>query len=67
MLELARRERAIQGDRPRPQIRNREIILVDDGLATGSTMYAANINTRKASLWQCRLQPAKRATNSETQ
>ena len=41
MRELARRERAIRGDRPRPQIRNREIILVDDGLATGSTMYAA--------------------------
>jgi putative phosphoribosyl transferase len=41
MRELARRERAIRGDRPLPQIRNREIILVDDGLATGSTMYAA--------------------------
>lgn len=41
MRELARRERAIRGDRPNPQIRDREIILVDDGLATGSTMYAA--------------------------
>lgn len=41
MRELARRERAIRGDRPNPQIRNREIILVDDGLATGSTVYAA--------------------------
>jgi len=41
MRELARRERAIRGERPTPQIRNREIILVDDGLATGSTMYAA--------------------------
>ena len=41
MRELARRERAIRGDRPSLQIRNREVILVDDGLATGSTMCAA--------------------------
>lgn len=41
MRELVRRERAIRGNRPSTQIRNREIILVDDGLATGSTMYAA--------------------------
>jgi putative phosphoribosyl transferase len=41
MRELVRHERAIRGNRPSTQIRNREIILVDDGLATGSTMYAA--------------------------
>jgi predicted phosphoribosyltransferase len=39
--ELARRERAFRGDRPSPQIRGWNIILVDDGLATGSTMHAA--------------------------
>jgi putative phosphoribosyl transferase len=39
--ELARRERAFRGDRPSPQVRGRDIILVDDGLATGSTMHAA--------------------------
>src|SRR6266436_7693213 len=39
--ELARRERAFRGDRPSPQIRGRNIILADDGLATGSTMRAA--------------------------
>jgi putative phosphoribosyl transferase len=39
--ELARRERAFRGDRPSPQVRERDIILVDDGLATGSTMRAA--------------------------
>jgi putative phosphoribosyl transferase len=39
--ELARGERAFRGDRPRPQVCGRDIILVDDGLATGSTMRAA--------------------------
>jgi putative phosphoribosyl transferase len=39
--ELARCERAFRRDRPSPQVRGRNIILVDDGLATGSTMYAA--------------------------
>jgi putative phosphoribosyl transferase len=39
--ELARRERAFRGDRPSPDIRERTIILVDDGLATGCTMRAA--------------------------
>jgi putative phosphoribosyl transferase len=39
--ELARRERAFRGDRPNPDVRDRTIILVDDGLATGSTMRAA--------------------------
>jgi putative phosphoribosyl transferase len=39
--ELARRERAYRDDRPPPEIRGRTVILVDDGLATGSTMRAA--------------------------
>jgi predicted phosphoribosyltransferase len=39
--ELARREREYRGDRPPPSIRGRTVILVDDGLATGSTMRAA--------------------------
>lgn len=39
--ELARRERLYRGDRPVPQVEGRCIILVDDGLATGSTMRAA--------------------------
>jgi len=39
--ELARRERLYRGERPPPQIRGKTVILVDDGLATGSTMRSA--------------------------
>ncbi|GAB4447002.1 MAG: phosphoribosyltransferase [Chloroflexi bacterium OHK40] len=39
--ELARRERLYRGDRPRPEVHGRTVILVDDGLATGATMSAA--------------------------
>ena len=39
--ELERRERAYRGDRPAPDVRAKTVILVDDGLATGSTMRAA--------------------------
>ncbi len=39
--ELERRERAYRDDRPLPETRGRTIILIDDGLATGSTMRAA--------------------------
>ncbi len=39
--ELARRERAYRGSRPEPVVRGKTIILVDDGLATGSTMQVA--------------------------
>jgi putative phosphoribosyl transferase len=39
--ELQRREIAYRADRPPPQVRNRTVILVDDGIATGATMRAA--------------------------
>src|SRR5262249_5425363 len=39
--ELERRERLYRGDRPPPDVRGKTVILVDDGLATGSTMRAA--------------------------
>src|SRR3712207_4625938 len=39
--ELERRERAYRDGRPAPEVRGRTVILVDDGLATGSTMRAA--------------------------
>ena len=39
--ELERRERQYRGERPFPDVRGKVVILVDDGLATGSTMRAA--------------------------
>lgn len=38
--ELARRERKYRGERPFPDLSGKTVILVDDGLATGSTMRA---------------------------
>jgi predicted phosphoribosyltransferase len=40
-IELERREREYRQGRPQPDLRGRTVILVDDGLATGSTMRAA--------------------------
>lgn len=39
--ELARREKSFRGNQPPAELRGRVVILVDDGLATGSTMRAA--------------------------
>lgn len=45
--ELARRERLFRGGRPPPRIEGQTVILVDDGLATGSTMRAAVMALRE--------------------
>jgi putative phosphoribosyl transferase len=39
--ELERREKAYRGSRPPLDVRGKAVIIVDDGLATGSTMRAA--------------------------
>lgn len=39
--ELQRREKAYRDDLPPPEVEGKTIILVDDGIATGSTMLAA--------------------------
>src|SRR5712664_114112 len=44
--ELERRARAYRGDRPPPDVKDRIVILIDDGLATGSTMRAAAASLR---------------------
>ena len=41
LKELERRDAAYRGARPLPEVANKVVIVVDDGLATGSTMRAA--------------------------
>ncbi len=50
--ELERRERAYRDDAPPPDLAGKVVIVVDDGLATGSSMRAAILALR-------RLQPAR--------
>jgi predicted phosphoribosyltransferase len=45
-VELARRERVYRGAAPAPTLRDRTVVLVDDGLATGATMAAAVASAR---------------------
>jgi putative phosphoribosyl transferase len=47
LKEVERRERAYRGDRPPVEVRDRTVILVDDGIATGATMLAALQAVRK--------------------
>jgi putative phosphoribosyl transferase len=47
--ELRRRERAYRDAQPSPDVRGKTVILVDDGLATGSTMRAAAKALRRLS------------------
>jgi predicted phosphoribosyltransferase len=46
-LEIERRLKLYRGDAPYPSLRNREVIIVDDGIATGSTMRAALTSVRR--------------------
>jgi putative phosphoribosyl transferase len=41
LAELERREKQYRGNRPAPEIRDRTVILIDDGLATGASMRIA--------------------------
>ncbi len=45
-IELERREQLFRGSRPHPNLARKTVILVDDGLATGSTMRAAVVAIR---------------------
>jgi predicted phosphoribosyltransferase len=46
-VELRRQELAYIGERPPLRLEGRTVILVDDGLATGATMYAAVLAVRR--------------------
>jgi putative phosphoribosyl transferase len=41
LRELQRRDQVYRGDRPSPNLKDRTVILVDDGIATGASMRAA--------------------------
>jgi predicted phosphoribosyltransferase len=45
--ELARRERGYRGDLPPHEVKGKTVILVDDGIATGSTILAAVAGLRQ--------------------
>lgn len=45
--ELERREQAYRGNRPKPNLLHRTVLLVDDGLATGASMRAAVVALRE--------------------
>jgi putative phosphoribosyl transferase len=45
--ELERREKLYRGDRPLPNLENRTVFLVDDGIATGASMRAAILALRQ--------------------
>ncbi|MCV2490436.1 phosphoribosyltransferase family protein [Geodermatophilus sp. YIM 151500] len=47
LVELRRREEAYRGGRPPLDVAGRAVVLVDDGLATGSTMRAAVAAVRR--------------------
>ena len=47
LVEVRRRESAYRGDRPFPDLKGKNVVLTDDGLATGITMIAAIKMARK--------------------
>lgn len=49
LLELRRREALYRGSRSPLELRGREVIVVDDGMATGASMQAAIASLRSAS------------------
>jgi putative phosphoribosyl transferase len=48
LVELRRRELTYRGDRPPLDLESRQVILVDDGVATGASMRAAIVAVRSA-------------------
>jgi len=45
--EVKRRDKAYRGERPLPELKGKNVVLTDDGLATGITMIAAIKMARK--------------------
>ena len=69
--ELTRREAIYRGGRPPLDVEGKTVILIDDGLATGSTMRAAvaalrRTRVRRESSSPCRSAPRRPAPSFET-
>jgi putative phosphoribosyl transferase len=47
LAEIVRRRRMYRGDAPPPDIAGREVVLVDDGVATGGTVRAALLGLQR--------------------
>jgi putative phosphoribosyl transferase len=47
LKELERRQIAYRGHKPFPSLKNKTVILVDDGIATGASMHAAIVALQK--------------------
>ncbi|MEY2906633.1 MAG: hypothetical protein RLZZ408_1104 [Verrucomicrobiota bacterium] len=47
LMEMERREKSYRGDRPPLDVRDKTVILVDDGIATGATIRAAIASLRQ--------------------
>jgi predicted phosphoribosyltransferase len=45
--ELRRREQEYRDNRPEPELTGKTVILIDDGLATGASMYAAVVAVKQ--------------------
>lgn len=45
--EIQRRLKKYRGEKPLPSLKNKTVILVDDGIATGSTMIATILSIKK--------------------
>jgi putative phosphoribosyl transferase len=67
LAELERREKVYRGDRPPLELAGRDVILVDDGIATGSSMRAAieAIRIDQASSLTVAVPVAPRSTKGE--
>lgn len=46
-IEVAERVRRYRGDSPRPTLKGKTVVIVDDGIATGSSVGAAVISVKK--------------------
>jgi len=53
LVELKRRKKLYRGDRPQLQLADKIVLLVDDGLATGSTMKVAVQAIKRQAVKKC--------------